>query len=212
MNTSGWSGGAKRTTSRSFDRVVALIETHAADVLGYLQRRTENVEDAADLLSETLVVAWRRIEDVPSTDEQARIWLFTTARFLLANHRRGRSRASALSARLREEMVAQVRAQDSGLHHDVAEAVRHVIEQLPSAQRELVTLVHWEGFTLAEAAALVGIPASTARSRYATARAELVQLLSTERETSQAPLTCAAARQAPTTIASPSQGTTRRQM
>jgi DNA-directed RNA polymerase specialized sigma24 family protein len=41
----------------------------------------------------------------------------------------------------------------------------------------VVRLVHWDGFTLGEAAALEGIPASTARSRYARAKRELAVAL-----------------------------------
>jgi DNA-directed RNA polymerase specialized sigma24 family protein len=37
----------------------------------------------------------------------------------------------------------------------------------------LVRLVHWEGFTLADAAQLINIPAATARGRYARARSLL---------------------------------------
>ncbi|WP_415127831.1 sigma factor-like helix-turn-helix DNA-binding protein [Microbacterium sp.] len=43
---------------------------------------------------------------------------------------------------------------------------------------ELVTLVHWDGFTIAEAGLLQGVPASTARGRYQRARARLLALLS----------------------------------
>ena len=39
-------------------------------------------------------------------------------------------------------------------------------------------LVHWDGFTLADAAGLLGLNASTARSRYAAARQTLKEALS----------------------------------
>ena len=158
-------------------RVEALVEAHAADVLAYLQRRTESAEDAADVLSDTLTVVWRRIEDLPQDDERARMWMFATARNALANHRRGRRRAGDLAGRLREELAAQRRSAGADAHDQVADAVREAIGRLPAAQRELVTLVHWEGFSLAGAAEVVGIPASTARGRYAAARAELTRWL-----------------------------------
>ena len=168
----------ERTDERAAeDRVVALVEANAADVLAYLQRRTASPEDAADVLGDVLVVAWRRIGDLPQDEERARMWLFVTARGALANHHRGRRRAHGLTARLREEVAAQVRTAAAGVHDQVAGAVREAIEQLPAPQRELVTLVHWEGFTLAQAAEVVGVPASTARSRYAAARADLARRL-----------------------------------
>ena len=159
------------------DRAVALVEANAADVLAYLQRRTSSPEDAADVLGDALVVAWRRIADLPQDDERARMWLFVTARGALSNHHRGRRRASGLTERLREEVAAQVRTAGAGVQDEVADVVRAAVEQLPAAQRELVTLVHWDGFTLAQAAEVVGVPASTARSRYAAARADLARRL-----------------------------------
>jgi RNA polymerase sigma-70 factor (ECF subfamily) len=155
---------------------VALLEVHAVDVLAYLQRRTDH-QDAADVLSEVLALAWRRVGDLPTDDERARMWLFATARNVLVNHHRSKRRASALSARLREQVVAQHRTAAAGTGDPVADSVRDAIDQLPAAQREVVTLVHWDGFTLTEAAEVTGVPSSTVRSRYAAARAELARRL-----------------------------------
>jgi RNA polymerase sigma-70 factor, ECF subfamily len=50
------------------------------------------------------------------------------------------------------------------------------IEQLPEAQRETVLLVYGEGYTYAEAAAVLAVPVGTVMSRLATARAALAKL------------------------------------
>lgn len=51
--------------------------------------------------------------------------------------------------------------------------VRDAMARLKPELAEIVQLVHWDGFTLAEAAGIVGIPAATARSRYARAKDDL---------------------------------------
>ena len=38
-------------------------------------RRAANAEDAADVLSETYLIAWRKLEKIPPGDS-ARLWLF----------------------------------------------------------------------------------------------------------------------------------------
>ena len=48
--------------------------------------------------------------------------------------------------------------------------VRDAIARLEPDLAELVRLVHWERFTIAEAAVVLGVPASTARGRYAKAK------------------------------------------
>ena len=55
--------------------------------------------------------------------------------------------------------------------------VRDAVRRLPEHLRELVMLVHWDRFTLVEAAELMNINSSTARSRYAAARLALQEAL-----------------------------------
>jgi RNA polymerase sigma-70 factor (ECF subfamily) len=146
-----------------------LLETTAPDLLAYFERRVADHEDAADLLNETMLQAWRRKADLPTEYEQGRMWLFITARNVLSNHHRSRRRRTALLARIREQLAFhQVEIDDSQSH-----TVRHAVLRLPETQRELVILIHWDGFNISESAQILGVNASTARSRYAAARRSL---------------------------------------
>lgn len=151
----------------------ALVATRS-DLLAYLERRVPHREDAADLLGETMLQAWRRADALPESDERRRMWLFTIAAHVLANERRAVGRRLAKTDRLRSLLRATPDDADVG---ELA-AVRDAVRRLPAPQRELVMLVHWDRFTLVEAAELLGVNASTARSRYATARAALQTSLS----------------------------------
>jgi RNA polymerase sigma-70 factor (ECF subfamily) len=42
-------------------------------------RRTDNADDAADVIAETFLTAWRRLDEIPAGD-QARLWLYGVAR------------------------------------------------------------------------------------------------------------------------------------
>lgn len=160
-------------------RVTAVVGYHAGDVLAYLERRTTQPQDAADVLADTLVTVWRRAADLPQNDTGARMWLFTIARNTLANHHRGQRRAADLSGRLREEVTAvHRRASMAGDDDPLAQTIADVIAELPDKQQELVTLVHWDGFSITDAATVLGINASTARGRYSTAREHLRRRLS----------------------------------
>ena len=57
-----------------------------------------------------------------------------------------------------------------------ASVVLRAVEQLPEAQRETVLLVYGEGYTYAEAAAVLAVAVGTVMSRLATARAALTKL------------------------------------
>lgn len=152
-------------------RLIAALSEASADLLAYLQRRV-GVDDAADLLGEAMVVAWRRVADLPTDEERARMWLFGIARGTLLNHARGERRRWALADRIRQSGADAVApASDDGAE------VRDAIGRLDPDLAELVRLVHWERLSLADAAELLGIPASTARGRYQRAKEELRAVL-----------------------------------
>ncbi len=149
------------------DRVLEYaLREHGGDLLRYLQRRSPEI--AADLLGETMLVAWRRKADAPEAASELRPWLFGIARTCLRGHRRDESRRLRLADR-----IAALAPMPADTDDALALDVRAAIAALPAPQRELVELVHWEGFSLADAAAVIGTNPSTARSRYAKARATL---------------------------------------
>lgn len=156
----------------------AALRRSADDLLRYFERRVAVPEDAADLLAETMTTAWRRVEKLPVEPERQRMWLFTIAAHVLANGLRSRRRARRLGERLKQTMT-QAQIPD----HTEAHAVRDAVLRLRDAHRELVMLVHWDGLTLVEAAELLGLNPSTARSRYAAARDQLRLALEGHAET-----------------------------
>jgi DNA-directed RNA polymerase specialized sigma24 family protein len=70
------------------ERFEALVREVGPSIAGYVVRRVEVHADAADVLSETLLVAWRRADALPQDAEGARRWLIGVARGVLANQRR----------------------------------------------------------------------------------------------------------------------------
>ncbi|WP_291057010.1 RNA polymerase sigma factor [Herbiconiux sp.] len=155
------------------ERTVALLERTARDLLRYLERRV-GADDAPDALSETMTTAWRRESSMPASDAEARLWVFGIARNVVLNTNRGRRRRNLLAERLRQtadplEVVAP--PSDGDLD------VRAAIGTLDAELSELVRLVHWDGFTISEAARILDVPASTARSRYQKAKRDLSALL-----------------------------------
>lgn len=150
----------------SVDHAAARVALRAAsnDLLAYFARRATSPEDAADLYGEMMLTAWKRIHKLPESSERQRMWLFVIAANTLSNHRRTASRRLELTERLRHHVAAVTPAPEND------HAVRDAVSRLPQAQRELVMLVHWDGFAIVEAAELLGLNPSTARSRYAAAR------------------------------------------
>jgi RNA polymerase sigma-70 factor (ECF subfamily) len=143
-----------------------LFRDTRAPLLAYLTRRAAS-EDAADLLADVYLVAWRRRSGLPSGDER-RLWLYGVARRLLAEHHR-------LSWRRAEAEDATPTPEPAPADDARGAAVRRALGSLSDLDRELVTLTTWEGLTPADAAKVVGITAGTARVRLHRARARLAR-------------------------------------
>jgi RNA polymerase sigma factor (sigma-70 family) len=138
-------------TAAEADRAAfeALFTQTCQAVLAYLVRRVDDPTDAADLLAEVYLVAWRRLEQVPVGD-QGRLWLYGVARRVVANHRRGQARRRQLADRLRE----QLRSTSTTAHEPSDEEARihTALDQLSATDKEILRLTAWEGLGAHEAA------------------------------------------------------------
>ena len=156
-----------------------LFRDTRADLLAYVLRRSRSAEDAADILAETYLIAWQKLEKVPK-DERARLWLFGVARNLLM---KGASRNRSGSA-LVERLANELRSADP-VHLPVDEerrdALRAVLAALSVRDREILTMTAWEGLTPKQIAKVMGTSANVVRVRLHRARARLKRELDTER-------------------------------
>lgn len=149
----------------------ALFDTCSRPVLAYALRRVSEPADAAEVVAETFLVAWRRLGEVPAGDA-ARPWLFGVARRVLANQRRGDRRRNVLEERLRAQLSTQVVLD----HADATGAgleVRAALARLDAEDRELLLLIAAEGLAPAEIALVLDVPAVTVRTRLHRARRRL---------------------------------------
>jgi RNA polymerase sigma factor (sigma-70 family) len=153
------------------ERFELLYRTQVRLVLAYALRRVDRPEDAADVVAETMLVAWRRQRDVPNGDE-ARPWLLGVARRVLANHRRGVGRRDRLGDRLRQELQRLVVA-DPAATVETTLVVRQALDRLDELDREVLQLTAWESLTPLEVAMVLSIPPTTVRTRLHRARRRL---------------------------------------
>jgi len=153
-----------------------LFERHARSVYNHCFRRTASWADAEELVSAVFVEAWRRRREVRPAHESARPWLLGVANNLLRNHRRSLGRYRAALARLPATGDQPDPADDVAgrlAHEHQMRRVLDLVEQLPRRDQEVLALCAWSELTYPEAAAVLGVPVGTVRSRLARARARL---------------------------------------
>ena len=129
---------------------------------------------ADDVVSETFVVAWRRLDDLPDPPLP---WLLGVARNLLRDNYRAQARREALAAELRSWADPAHHASDVG--DSVAEklAVLGALAALSPGDRELLVLAAWQGLSMREAAQVVGSTPAAMRVRLHRARKRLSRAL-----------------------------------
>ena len=147
-------------------RFEAVYMAHHGPILGYVLRRTDNHDDAADVIGEVFLTAWRRLEDVPE-GEQSRLWLYGVARRVLANHHRGERRRSALTDRLRADLAVAYRPPE---YTGEIALIAAAFGRLPEAERELLSLSAWEGLDNGQIAVVLGCSRNAVRIRLYRAR------------------------------------------
>lgn len=149
-------------------------------LLAYAMRRVDQPADAADIVAETFLVAWRRRHEIPPDDE-ARLWLYGVARRVLANHQRSGVRRERLGEQLRQRLTGTggrgPGSDDPGSAVPERLAVRQALARLGELDREVLLLTAWEGLEPREAARVLGVSPAAVRTRLNRARTRLRRIL-----------------------------------
>lgn len=141
----------------------ALDREHRRALLGYATGLTGDRRAAEDVVQEALLRAWRHQDALADPSEgSVRGWLFTVVRNLVIDRERAR--------RARPTEVTAEAAPDPATadHADAvtdAVAVRAALEHLSPDHRAVVEELYFRGRSVEEAAAALGVPAGTVKSR-----------------------------------------------
>jgi RNA polymerase sigma-70 factor, ECF subfamily len=152
------------------DEFPTLYQWTRPRIVAYVLRRTSSPEDAADVVAETYEIAWRRVGDVPA-GQAGLLWLYVTARHVLANHQRRLRRRHELSSRLADQLrTVPHRLEASDEYHHL---MQNCLQDLAPDDREVLMLAGWEGLSATEIGQVLGCSPTAARIRLHRARARL---------------------------------------
>ena len=162
-------------------RFESLFDQNFRAVTAYVRRRAA-AGDADDVVAETFLIAWRRIDEVPA---DPRPWLLGVARRVLANQRRAAGRRAALAERVSRQPPAPPREEGQP-------QMLCALARLTAADREILLLAAWDGLSAAEAAVTLTCSRTAAKVRLHRAKrrleAELAKLQRAEMRLETRPL------------------------
>ena len=136
----------------------------------YLARRTDPAT-ADDVLADTMLVCWRRLDDVP---DEALPWAYGVARNCLANVERSGRRQQRLAAKI---AVVDPPAESMPGPGERDDALTEALDALRAEDAELLRLWAWEQLAPGEIATVLDITANAASIRLHRAREKLREQL-----------------------------------
>lgn len=150
-----------------------LFSRHSRAVYAYCARRTGNLQVAEDLTSVVFLDGFRRRRKLQLSNASALPWLLGVANNVTRNADRSLRRYRSALDRVPPPPDG-ASSEDAAMEHlGAQEALARALEALrplTQAERDVVLLVLWSELSYADAAASLGIPIGTVRSRLASAR------------------------------------------
>lgn len=150
-----------------------LVRRHAPAMRAYAIRLTGSVSDADDVLQETLIQAWKKLETLED-HAKVRSWLMTlTSRKAIDLIRTRKPNVSI--DEVAESSSPEQTPEQSALTGSQMGALSEALKTLPHQSREIWVLREIGGSSYQEIAELLGISPASVRGKLARARVKLVQ-------------------------------------
>jgi RNA polymerase sigma-70 factor (ECF subfamily) len=158
------------------ERFEQLVDVHGDDIANYFRRRCFPLPqaDVGDLVEETLVIVWRRLDEL--SEEALFPWTMGVARNVLRNAKR--------SSRRRIHYESSVRVQGAVAPAEefvvANESIRTAMKALGRREREVLTLHFWDGLSTEEIGLSLSISSRAAAVALSRAQQHLRALMGEE--------------------------------
>jgi RNA polymerase sigma-70 factor (ECF subfamily) len=158
------------------DAMRVLYARHSVRIYRFTLRLTGNASLSEDLVSKVFLDVWRQA-DTFEAKSRVSTWLLAIARYkaLSALRRHSDEQLDDVTAAVIENPADDPEIAFHGRQR--SELIGKCLMKLPPAHRQVIDLVYYHEKTIREVAKIIGIPASTVKTRMFYARARMAELL-----------------------------------
>lgn len=181
---------AQRIRAGDREALGELYDRYASVALATALRVVADRGQAEDLVHDTFVAVWQKIDRFDAARGSLRAWLLTIVRNRSIDRLRA-ARPTLAVDEADEQSLLRTGANptwDAAIARRSAAELRLALAELPAEQRQAIELAYFGGNTYREIAVLTNVPLGTANGRLRLALAKLRQALL---ETDAAPMTSA---------------------
>ncbi len=139
----------------------ALYDRFARPLYALGLRWLQDVEDAEELVNDTLIRAWRQADRFDPARGRAGAWLFGIARHVATDRLRSRGRQPGPAAEDAPDPIGHLDVDSLADAWEIAAA----LERLPAVQREVLLLAYRDDLSQPQIAGVLGVPLGTVKSR-----------------------------------------------
>jgi RNA polymerase sigma-70 factor (ECF subfamily) len=153
-----------------------LYARHSVPIYRFILRLRENTALSEDLVSEVFLYVWRQAEAFEAKSKVS-TWLLAIARYkaFSALRRRSDEQLDDVTAAVIEDPADDPEIAFQGRQRSAL--IGRCLMKLSPAHRQVIDLVYYHEKSIGEVARIVGIPASTVKTRMFYARARVAKLL-----------------------------------
>jgi RNA polymerase sigma factor (sigma-70 family) len=165
-------GGGRMLSPASELAFRRIYQAHFRQIAAFARRRL-NDDEADDVVAETFLIAWRRLDQIPD-GPLALLWLYAVARRVVGQQYRSTQRRGRLVTRLAGLAGEDHPNVGAGLEH---QAVHEALARLRPPDQEILRLAEWEDLPPRDIAVVLGCSANAASIRLHRAHRRFEQAL-----------------------------------
>lgn len=145
------------------------VDNHSDGVYRFILKNIRNSDKAKDIIQDTYEKLWRKVDEIPF--EKAKTYLFTSAYHTMIDHIRREKNQTDI------DLVNPNRFSESFEYNNIREVVDKAASMLPEAQRSVLMLRDYEGYSYKEIADITSLSESQVKVYIFRARVFLKEFL-----------------------------------
>lgn len=150
---------------RSEQQFKMLYGMYAPALLGIISRIVKSDVVAEDVLQESFVKIWNGIDGYDVSRGRLFTWMASTARHTAIDQLRSKAALNAARNSNMDDLTQELEIQRRTEINPDAIGVKQLTGHLPVAEKEILELIYFQGFTHSEVAKKLNIPLGTVKTR-----------------------------------------------